>query len=131
MSRSPSCSYLSAALLENVPVAALFRFSGALRFRRCGLRRHLQFDLEGLQHGGRSFLDALARCLAPSDGLVATTGPGCDVPEGLVARVESECLEDHVGRGLCFQLGKRSVVVLLVEQCVADFVRQRLDPLCG
>ena len=36
------------------------------------------------------FWDALARSFDPSDGLLAATGPRCDVAEGVVARVESE-----------------------------------------
>ncbi len=36
---------------------------------------------ECLQHGGRSPLDSLARSLDPSDGLVATSSSGSDIPE--------------------------------------------------
>ena len=99
--------------------------------RKGGSRRLLLFDLEGLQHGCCSLLDALARSFDPGDGLLATSGPARDVPEGLVARVETECLANHVGRGLSLQFSECSVVKLLVEQCVADFVRQRLHSLCG
>ena len=100
---------------------------------RGGLCRLLLLDLEGLQHGCCGLLDALAlsRSFDPGDGLFATSGPARDVPEGVVACVESECLANHVGRGLSLQFSECSVVKLLVEQCVADFVRQRLHALCG
>ena len=39
------------------------------------------------QDGRCSELDALARCLDTGDGLLAVTGPGCDIAEGVVAAV--------------------------------------------
>lgn len=84
-----------------------------------------------LQHGCCSLLDSLAQSFDPGDGLFATSGPARDVPEGVVAGVEFECLAKHVGRGLSLQFSECSVVKLLVEQCVADFVRQRLHTLGG
>ena len=85
--------------------------------------------LEGPQDGRCALLDALARRLDPGDGLLAATGPRCDVPEGVVARVDPERLTDHVRCGLGLQLGQRPVVVALVEEGMSDLVSEGLDPL--
>src|SRR5665213_1358188 len=43
------------------------------------------------QDCGCTLLDALARSLDPGDGLLTTTGPRCDVSEGVVAAVDTKC----------------------------------------
>src|ERR1035441_11060078 len=86
---------------------------------------------ESLQDGGCALLNVLAGCLDPGDCLVAVTGPGCDVPEGVVTGVDPKYLADDVCRGLSLQLGERSVVVALVEQGVGQLVSKRLHPLRG
>ena len=65
----------------------------------------------------------------PGDSLLATAGPGCDVTEGVVARVDPECLAHDVGRGLGLELGQGPVLEALVEEGVSDLMSERLDAL--
>ena len=84
-----------------------------------GLRRLLLCcGLEGPEDARCGALDARTGCLDPGDGLVAATGPACDVAEGVLAAVDPERLGDDVCRGLGFQLGERPTLELLVEQGV-------------
>lgn len=50
--------------------------------RLCG---GLLICLERLQNGRRTLLDTLAGCPDPGNSRLATTGPRCDVAEGVVA----------------------------------------------
>src|SRR5664280_2209734 len=89
-----------------------------LLLRRCGL--------EGPRDGRCALLDAFAGCLDPGDGLLAATGPGCDVPEGVVAAVDPKRLAGDVCRGLGLKLGKRPVLVTLMVESVRDLFSARV-----
>ena len=64
-------------------------------------------------------MDAVAGCPDCRDCLLTVTGPGRDVPEGILTRVDPKSFTDDVSRGLSFELGKRPVVAIFVEQGVS------------
>src|SRR5579875_3864107 len=84
-----------------------------------------------MQDSRGGLLDALAGFLDLTDGLLAASGPGCDVAEGVVAAFDPERLAYDICRGLCFQFCKRPVLEVLVQQGVRDLVGERLYALGG
>ena len=87
--------------------------------------------LEGFEYRCRSLLDALTGGLDVCERLLTTTTPRGDVSEGVVACVKPKRLTHYVRRRFGLELGKTAILERIVQNCMCQFVGERLDTLRG